>query len=242
MKTLLPLIIVLVGFTSCKTTNLFQTNTKVDEQGEVFAQLSKDYEHILSPDDKIAISVWNHDDVSVGSAFSIYNTNESFGKWLLIENDSTVSVPQVGSMKLGGLTLREAEDSITLALAKTIKNPIVEMKLLNAEVTVLGEVVKPGRYLIEKNLNSLVEIIGEAQGLTSFAKKSKIQVIRDNISYTVDLTTMNDFEAQNIFLKSGDIVHVPAVGSKKFHERAPTLIPFATMLTSVGVLISVLAP
>ena len=226
---------------SCQTANLFELDSKIDDQQEVFDVLTSDYIPTLGPDDKISISVWNHDDLSVGSAFSIYNTNESFGKWVLIEKDSTVKIPQIGSMKLGGLTPHEAEDSIAKVMSLTVKNPIVEIKILNAEVTILGEVLKPGKYPIERELNTLVELIGAAQGLTSYAKKSQIQVIRNNVSYKVDLTKMNQLSANNLYIQSKDIIYVPAVRSKKLHERAPTLIPFATMLTSAGVLISVLS-
>jgi polysaccharide export outer membrane protein len=220
---------------------LFQLDKTIDDSAILFKKLGPDFEPVILPDDKLSISVWNHDDKSVGSAFSIYNTNESFGKWVMVEKDSTVKVPQIGAMKLGGLTLPEAEKIIALKFSETIKNPIVEMKILNAEVTILGEVVKPGKYLLERDINSLVELIGRSEGMTSFAKSSQIQVIRDNICYKIDLTKMNQFEASNIYLKSRDIVYVPAAKTKKLHERAPTLIPFATMLTSVGVLISVLS-
>ncbi|MFT4600290.1 MAG: polysaccharide export outer membrane protein [Arenicella sp.] len=240
MKIILASIIIFF-ITSCHTENLFQTENTVDDKSELFDKLGTDFEPTIQPDDKLSISVWNHEDKSVGSAFSIYNTNESFGKWVMVEKDSTVKVPQIGSLKLGGMTLNEAEDSVAKIFMETIKNPIVEMKILNAEVTVLGEVVKPGNYLLERDINSLVEIIGLSEGLTSFAKSSQIQVIRNNICYKVDLTKMNQFEASNLYLKAKDIVYVPAVKTKKLHERAPTLIPFATMLTSMGVLISVLS-
>lgn len=236
-------VILLFSFllTNCQTQNMFVLDEKIDDQQEMFEVLTEEYTPTLGPDDKISISVWNHDDLSIGSAFSIYNTNESFGKWVLIEKDSTVKIPQIGSIKLGGLSQKQAEDSIAKFMSATVKNPIVELKILNAEVTILGEVQKPGKYPLEMDLNTLVELIGDAQGLTSYARKSHIQVIRNNVSYKVDLTKMNELYANNIYIRSKDIIYVPAVRSKKLHERAPTLIPFATMLTSAGVLISVLS-
>ncbi|WP_066758998.1 polysaccharide biosynthesis/export family protein [Crocinitomix algicola] len=232
-------IIILVQLSSCANYNMFKGNKRSNDE-DLFELLNDSYAPTIAPDDKLSFSVWNHDDMSVGSAYSIYNTNEAFGKWLIVSKDSLVKVPHLGAINIVGLTLSEAEQFIEKQLSKTIKNPIVEIKILNAEVSILGEVKKPGKYLIEKDLNTLVEFIAEAQGLTSFAQKKKIQVIRDNISYRIDLTRIRDIDANNIYLKSGDILYVPAVRSKKLHERAPTLIPFATMLTSIGVLVSVL--
>ena len=239
MKTQLALILLFL-VNSCTNPNLFQLEKQVDDKEDSFEHLSKSYTPILSPDDKITISVWDHDDMSVGSIFSIYNTNESFGKWLMIEKDSTVTIPQIGSLKLGGLSIDDAEDSIRDKLKETIINPLVELKVLNSEITILGEAVKPGKYILEKDINTLVEMLGSCEGMTSFAKKTHIQIIRNNISYRVDLTKMNQFQLSNIIVKSKDIIYIPAVKMKRLHERAPTLIPFATLLTSVGVLISVL--
>jgi len=226
-----------ISITACKTVNIF----KAEEQEESFELLTKSYEHILAPDDKLSVSIWNHDDLSIGSLFSIYNTNESFGKWLLIEPDSTASIPYIGATKIGGLTISQAEASITEQLGEFIKNPIIEIRVLNREVTVLGEINAPGNYILEKELNTLVEYIGKAQGLTFYANSKNIQVIRDNVSYPIDLTTLNSFSEKNIYLQTKDIIYIPSKKGKKLDLKAPVLIPFASLLTSVGVLISVIS-
>lgn len=239
MKTPI-LFFVMVFVCSCKNVNLFQLDAKEKNPNSTFEILSKDFESTIKPDDKLSISVWNHDNISIGSAYSIYNTNESFGKWVLVEQDGTTKIPKLGELNFVGMTLSEAEDTLTTLYGKTIQNPIVEIKILNAEISVLGEVNQPGRYTIEKEINTLVELISRAQGLTSYAKKSKIEIIRDNVAYVVDLTSMSQFQQSNLILKNGDIIYVPATKTKTLHERAPTIIPFATLMTSTAVLISVL--
>ena len=75
MKKILIVISILLLY-SCKTVNLFEG----EQNHSAFKHIDHNYQHVLAPDDKISISVWNHDDLSIGSSFSIYNTNESFGK------------------------------------------------------------------------------------------------------------------------------------------------------------------
>lgn len=239
MKVLLLAVIVLLA-ASCSNVNLFSKASNKKGGHEEFMALDRTYESKIKPDDKLSISIWDHDNISIGSAYSIYNTNEAFGKWILVEKDGTVKIPQLGELNLGGFTLSSAEDTLTQLFSKTIKNPIIEIKILNAEISVLGELNSPGTYKLEKEINTLVEVISRAEGLTSYAKKKKIQIIRDNVAYTVDLTKMSNYQEANIILRSGDVLYVPAVKSKALHERAPTIIPFATLLTSVAVLISVL--
>ena len=239
MKNLIY-IITLAFLCSCKTVNIFQVNKK-EAQNQDFLLLTADYEHQLKPDDKLSISIWNHDDLSVGSVFSIYNTNESFGKWVLIEKDSTAAIPSVGALKIGGMTISDAEKVVAEKVGEYVKNPIVEIRVLNREVTILGEINAPGNYLLEKELNTLVEYLGKAQGLNFYADTRNIQIIRDEVSHCVDLSLLESFATKNIYLQSGDIVYVPSKKGKRLDMKAPVLIPFASLLTSVGVLISVVS-
>lgn len=234
-------ILFLFLFTSCKSINIFQKDSSNNKDSSSFELLDQNYAHVLVPDDKLSLSIWNHDDLSIGSVYSIYNTNESFGKWILIESDSTASIPYAGPLKIAGLTINEAETKVAKKLAAYVKNPIVELRVLNREVTILGEVNAPGNYLLEKELNTLVEYIGKAQGLNFYADSKNIQVIRNDISYTVDLTSLSDFNKKNIYLQARDIIYIPAKKGKKLDMKAPILIPFASVLTSIGVLISVLS-
>ena len=237
-----PIYIILIIFlTSCKTINLFQSNGDALKDIVLFEILEKNYEHKLAPDDKVSLSIWNHDDLSIGSVYSIYNTNESFGKWILIKHDSTASIPFIGRMNLVGFTVAQAESIIIDSLKTYIKNPIIEIKILNKEVTVLGEVKSPGNYLLEKESNTLIECIGKAQGLNFYADTKRIQIIRDDIPYIIDLTQLESFNKKNIYLKANDIIYIPSKKGKKLALKSPVLIPFATLLTSIGVFISVVS-
>jgi len=241
MKHLAKIIFFSLLFTSCKDVNILQDNSDQSDQIENFQLLTKNYEHILIPDDKISLSIWNHDDLSIGSVYSIYNTNESFGKWILIKKDSTAAIPFIGSINLVGMTLNEAESVITDNLVTYIKKPIVELKVLNREVTILGEVKAPGNYLLEKESNTLIEYLGKAQGFNFYANTKEIKLIRDEIPYVIDLTKVESLNKKNIYLKARDIVYIPSKKSKIVDMKAPVLIPFASLLTSIGVVISVLS-
>ena len=241
MKNAIHIFFLAFLITSCKTVNIFQTNDEHIQESDTFVLLTVNYQHTLTADDKLSLSIWNHDDLSVGSVYSIYNTNESFGKWLLIKKDSTASIPYIGDMKLAGLTILEAENLVADSLKTYIKKPIVEIKVLNKEVTILGEVKSPGNYLLEKESNTLVEYIGKAEGLNFYADTKKIQIIRDEIPYIIDLTQLEEFNTKNIYLKANDIIYIPSKKGKKLDMKAPVLIPFASLLTSLGVLISVLS-
>lgn len=231
------LIYLSVALTSCSTINIFSKTSNLDA---VIEELNNEnYQHVIQPDDKLSLSVWNHNDVSIGSAFSIYNSNESFGKWLLVQQDSLISFPELGLVKVGGLTCKEASELLANLYSEKLKNPIVAVKILNKKITVLGEVNQPGVYVLEKEKTRVAEVLGEAQGLTFYANKSSIQLIRDNKSYTLDFTAKNALD-YNIILHSGDVINVFSKNEKRLDKKAPTIIPFASLVSSIAILYSVL--
>ena len=142
IRSLIILCITAMFFSSCITQNLVsrskkdETNVKAETQ--VFAY-DPNYVYTLKKDDKINISIWDHDDMSVGSIYGIYNSNEVYGKWLMLDADGNVEVPKLGTVNLMGLTVAQAKQKLSTELKKWIVNPIVEVKVLNKEVTILGE-------------------------------------------------------------------------------------------------------
>lgn len=217
--------------------NIFGKATKLDALSEEIND--NNYQHIIQPDDKLSLSIWNHNDVSIGSTFSIYNANESFGKWLLVHQDSLITLPQLGLVKVGGLTCNEATDLLVKLYSKKLKNPIIAVKIMNKKVTVLGEVNQPGVYILEKEQTRVAEILGEAQGLTYYANKSRIQLIRNNKAYLLDFTAKNALE-YNVLLHSGDVINILSKNEKRLDKKAPTIIPFASLVSSIAILYSVL--
>ena len=240
--TYLHIVIVVPLLTSCATQNLFQ-NQKHSSFISDSIPMSR-VEHILKPDDKVTISIWNHDDLSIGSLFGVYNSNEVYGKWIIIDQNGEVDLPQIGKLKLGGLTTKNAEDSLRKKYSKLIVDPVIVLKVINMEITVLGEVFKPGTYTIDKDFNTVIELLGKAGGLDFYANKKQIHIIRGEGTtakkFVLDLTSMENYKQNNLVLESGDIIFVPMRKGKMIDKKAPVIIPFATALTATLVLISFL--
>lgn len=222
---------------SCKVQNLFETEQYTDIQ--LLERPGSDYQHRIQADDKISVSIWNHNDLSIGSVFNIYNSNEAFGKWILVDKTGYASMPKIGPVYLEGMTCKAAADSLIERYKGFLVDPVIVVKVLNRNVTILGEVTQPGNYLLEKERTVLTEIIGHAEGFTSEAELSKIQLIRDGRNFLLDLSSMNQ-SLHELTLFSGDVLVVPSKRGKPFHERSPTLIPFASFLTALALTFSVI--
>jgi len=243
----ISMFLIIIFLSSCVTQNLMVPSRKdaldLQKQDSVFA-FNAHYEYTLRKDDKINLSVWDNDDLSVGSIYGIYNSNEVYGKWLMLDDAGTVSIPKLGQVTLIGLTIPQAKQKLTEAFRKWIVNPIVDVKVMNKEVTVLGELKTPGKYLLEKENYTLLDLIGKAGDFDFYANKKKVQVIRivnqQPIYFTADLTTMRGFTAGNIQIHPGDIIYVPSRKGKDWDKRAgSTIVPIASAISTAVLLTKV---
>ncbi|WGQ10619.1 polysaccharide biosynthesis/export family protein [Pedobacter gandavensis] len=148
MRTSIPCLIIsltILLLSSCTTQNLLTGAKSHSPLADTVFAYNPHYEYTLAKDDKISISVWDHDDLSVGSVYGIYNSNEVYGKWLMLNDQGTVTVPKLGEVNLLGLTIPQAKEKLTAGFKKWIVNPIIEIKILNKEVSILGELKTPGK-------------------------------------------------------------------------------------------------
>lgn len=240
MKPTLPTAIIaallaILSFSSCRTQNLMR-ESKLAADTTAFVKNTA-YQYTIRHDDKISLSIWDHDDMSVGSVYGIYNSNEVYGKWLLVDVAGNITLPKLGEVHIAGLTVVEAEMALRDLYKKWIVNPIIEVKVLNKEITVMGELKTPGKFTMERDYNTLLDVVSKAGDFDFYANKRNIQVIRtDNGTpkrITVDLTKANERYDQNIQVYPGDIVYVPSRKGKLWDKRSGSIIvPIATIISS----------
>lgn len=238
MKTFIKLSLFVLLFTSCKTQNLLVSkNETKDTTNFVY---DENYQYKIRKDDKISISVWGEDNLSVGSVYGIYNSNEVYGKWLLVDANGNIEVPKLGTKNVVNKTIPELKAEIKNELKQYLVNPVVDVKVLNKEITILGEVRNPNTIQVDKDHNNLLEMISKTGGFDFYANLKSIKVLRqegNDVKVTnIDLTDATDILNQNIQLHPGDIVIVPSKKNKEFDKRISTIIPFTTTVSAAAII------
>ena len=237
------LLSILIAFTSCSTQNMLVSDdlTQIKDFSEISLSSTKDLK--IQIDDKISLSIWGHDDLSIGSIYGIYNSNEVYGKWVMVDKNGLIELPQIGAFKIHGLNTFEAADQLKLLFAQYIKDPVIVIKVLNREVTVLGEVKNEGKILLEKEENYLFDIIARAGGFEFYANKKDLRLIRGGkekpVEYKIDLVNIEEYMAANIRLLPNDIIYVPSRKGKHYDKRSSSILPIASVLSTIAILISV---
>ncbi|MFT5056289.1 MAG: polysaccharide export outer membrane protein [Pseudoalteromonas distincta] len=244
MKNLLLILITTVFLSSCGGTHNLMgekntiMNEKVQTLDSIF-QYNPHYQYHIKTDDKITISVWGQDELSVGSTYGMYNSNEVYGKYLLVDALGNIEVPKVGTLQVNDLTLIELKDSLKTLFGEWIVTPVVDVKILNKDITVMGEVRTPGVYDIDKNHNSLFEMIARSGGIEDYANLKYVKVFRQEGPHvrvaTINLKQYGNYLSQNIQLLPSDVVVIPSKKYKEFDKRISVIIPFTSALTSAAI-------
>lgn len=241
-----PLLLLLITATllqSCHTQNVFVKAARPEKESlsaqDSLIYFNGTYEYTIRVDDKLSISVWGHDDLSVGSTYGIYNSNEVYGKWLMVDTDGTIEAPRFGKMQVKNLTLPELKRNLKDSLSQILKSPVVDVKVLNREISLVGEFRDPATVLVDKEKNYLLDMIAQVGGFDQYANLKCIKVFRqvgeDAHILTINLTTKGDYRYKNIPLYPGDIVIAPSRAYKEFDRRISVIIPFTSALTSAAI-------
>lgn len=241
MKTLILQSLLVLCLVSCKTQNLFvhgKQDICADSNDSAF-MYNPDYQYQIKKDDKIALSVWGQDDLSIGSVYGIYNSNEVYGKWLLVDANGNIEVPRIGTTYVLHKTVPELKELFRQAFKNWIVNPIIDVKVLNKEISLLGELKSPGVITVDKDQNSLVEMISRAGGTDFYANIKSVKVLRQVGQgvrmVNVDLSKASDYATRNIILHPGDIVIVPSKKNKEFDKRISTIVPLLSAISTAAI-------
>ncbi|MBQ4819540.1 polysaccharide biosynthesis/export family protein [Aquimarina sp. MMG016] len=130
----------------------------------------------------------------------------------LIDEDGNIDFPVLGKLKVSGLTRVQVKALIKEKLEIYIKDPIVNVRLKNFKITVIGEVNRPGSFTIPNERITIIEAIGLAGDLTITGKRGNIMVIRENEGvntyHRVDLTSKSIFDSPAYYLAQNDVLYV----------------------------------
>jgi len=130
----------------------------------------------------------------------------------LVNTDGEINFPVLGTLKVAGFTSKEVTKSLNEQLASYINKPIVNIRLTNFKITVLGEVKTPGTYPVPNERISIIEAIGMAGDLTIQGRRTTVTLVREvqgeRKFVTIDLTNKQLFNSPYYYLAQNDVIYV----------------------------------
>lgn len=148
----------------------------------------------------------------------------------LVDANGNIEMPLVGLVRVAGLTTIAAKDTIKNRVKLFLKEPTVNVRLLNYKISVLGEVQRPSVYVIPNETITLPEALGLAGDMTIFGKRENVLVIRDNNGKKefgrVNLNSRDVFSSPYYYLHANDVVYVePSKGRIAQTDKTYQILP-----------------
>lgn len=165
------------------------------------------------------------------------------GPTYIVDTDGNIVFPQIGQVSTKNENVETFRAKLTDLLREYVKDPIVDVKLINFKVSVLGEVTKPGTYVIPDGNTTLLGALGLAGDLTPFGVRTNVLIVRNTngqiTKERVDLTSGNFINSPYYYLKQNDVVYVqPNANREKSARLDPNTglyISVASVLASIAI-------
>ena len=156
-----------------------------------------------------------------------------------LDEEGCIELPLTGKIELKNLTVDQAKEKLQIELDKFVNQTTIIVKLSNFNLTILGEVGKPGMYKVYQSQINLFEAISLAGNMTNFAKNNEVKIIRqtDNGSeiVTVDMGKADILSSEYYYLKPNDIIYVEPL---KIKQWGFTTFPYSTVLSVVSLAVT----
>lgn len=209
---------------------------------EIKSELVQTDSYRVQPGDNLYIQVISNDDLS--TYFNLSSTDRYLNNDAAIElssykvdSNGDIDFPYLGIVHVEGLKTQEIKVIISKGVAEMLIQYSVVVKLVNRNISLLGEFNAPGTYSLYKDRATIFEVIGMAKDITDFGNRKKVKVIRhikgERIVTSLDLTSTEIFNSEFYYIHPNDVIFVEP-SSRVLGAKT---LPFATILTSINTIV-----
>lgn len=207
---------------STKDVPYFQNAQTVD-----LSQSATLYDARIMPKDQLTITVKTINDEAALPFNLTIPTTYTAGRQLsagssgtlqtyLVDNNGMIEFPIIGTLKVGGLTKSEAEGLIQRKIQPYIaesEKPIVTVRMTGYQISVIGEVARPGTFTVSREKITLLEALAQAGDLTIWGKRDNVQLIREDAQgqksiHVINLNDANLINTPYYYLQQNDVIYV----------------------------------
>lgn len=261
-KIILSFCLIMVLLNSCKSKNDIEYMQNV-EQLAVDAAI-RNSRSTIQPGDEITILV-TAKDMAVAAPFNqgttpsssrvtystpsgndaLSNQSSLTGFTYKVYDEGYIDFPYIGKVNTNGKTIEDLKNELVYKISKYIINPTVNIKYANYKVTILGEVAKPGQYIIPDGKVRLLDALGMAGDLTIYGKRDRVLIIREQdgvrTNAYVNLTSADFVNSPYYYLQQNDVVAVAPnktkVNSSIYGPQTGVYISIASIVVTILALV-----
>ena len=263
MKRVIPLlctalIIVASMLTSCvsqKKILYFQNETMLNDSTftSIEYENERHFDYKVQPGDILYIKI-----ASLDEKFAAYfnTTNNSLGNTTggnsagnanmylngyNVDAEGYIDLPIIGKVHVKDKDIASIQESVQASMNEYLKETVVYVKLGVFNLTILGEVTKPGQYQVYQSDINIFQAIALAGNATDYANKANIKIIHQTPKGSqIVRININDAEvlsSPHYYLKPNDIIYVEPLKTKQYGF---TSVPYGTIFSAISLVITCL--
>ena len=241
------LFISLLALSSCVT----HGNLLLLDEGGEFPQVPETVKNYLQPviqaNDVLYISVEGDENAIKPYTRSQTNNNNGGGNLAnqnpsllgyLVNTQGEIEYPGLGSIKVAGLTTEQIRALLVNRISAYVNDFIVNVRLLNFRITLLGEVSGQGVQTVTNERITILEALGQAGGLTSYGNAEDLLLVREvngeRTYNTINLHDKNIFNSPLFYLQPNDLIYVRPLAQKTatVANQSRNLLPWIGLVAS----------
>ncbi|MDP9080676.1 MAG: polysaccharide export protein [Bacteroidota bacterium] len=191
------------------TSNYVEPKIQVDDILTVLVET-------IDPQATNAINAGNVPSPALGSVISggaVNNLTQQTAIGFLVNKEGFIEIPILGKIKVSGFTTSQVTEIVRTEAAKYYKDPTIMVRFANFKISVTGEVLRPGVYVLPNEKVTILDAIALAGDLTIFGKRENVLLIRENADgtktpYRINLKKSDIMSSPYYYLRQNDVIYV----------------------------------
>ncbi|MBC7915378.1 MAG: polysaccharide biosynthesis/export family protein [Pyrinomonadaceae bacterium] len=205
----LAIFVLFLSLTSCRSYKEIPYFQDLNRNAVSQEQINNYSPLTIQPDDIIGINVISMN-AEASSVFN-YNSQNNPNMGYVVNQKGEVKLPLLGNVKVTGLTTEELRAQLQRSLLTYIKEPVVNVRILNFKISVLGDVLRPDVYSVPGERITIPEALSLAGDLniTGLREILLIREVNGKREYVpIDLKSKGLFNSPYYYLKNNDMLYV----------------------------------
>lgn len=187
-------------------------NTQFKAQSELVVRSGDAMTIFISALDNEAVAPYNLPTVVYSRPGSAQVQTTPMLQYYIVDDQGDVTLPVLGKVHVAGLTRTGVEEAVRAKLEAQVVNPSVQVRLVDARVSVMGEVTQPRQVPLVTDRLTILEALAAAGDLTPYGRRDNVLVTREVNGKIemgrLDLTSTDLYLSPYYYLQQNDVIYV----------------------------------
>ena len=159
-----------------------------------------------------------------------------------VDDSGYLELPVLGRLRVAGLSINQAQASVQAEIDKYFTQAFVKLGLGGIRFSVMGEVLRPGKFAVMQNRLTVLEALATAGELRPEANRRRVQLIRQypggSRVVTLDLTDRKLLESPYYFIRPNDVLYVAPMRVREWGTGITAQQSLGTVLATISLLVN----